>query len=121
MKPLGIDMAWVTVADMAQAKEFFVSTLGMTLEVDTPEYGWAELSTPRGTRLGIGVEADHNPIKAGSNAVLCITVEDAVQAKQELESKGVRCWDIHEVPGHVKMFFIQDTSGNFYHMVEILN
>lgn len=121
MKPLGIQMIWVTVKDFNQAKDFFGKTLGMTLSQDSPEYNWAEFSTPEGARLGVCGESDHSPIKAGDNAVMCITVENAVEAKQELEAKGVHCWDIHEVPGHVKMFFIQDESDNYYQVVELLD
>ena len=121
MKPLGIHMVWVTVKDMGKAKDFFGKTLGMTLTSDSPEHQWAEFSTPSGTHVGVSGDAEHCPIKPGDNAVMCITVENAQEAKQELEAKGVRCWDIHEVPGHVKMFFIQDESNNYYHVVQMLN
>ncbi len=121
MKPLGIHMVWVTVADFNQAKEFFGTTLGMTLMADSPEHMWAEFTTPEGTFIGVSGNAEHSPVKPGGNAVICITVEDAVASKQELESKSVTCGDIHEVPGHVKMFLIQDASGNYYHIVQKLD
>jgi predicted enzyme related to lactoylglutathione lyase len=120
MKPLGIQMVWVTVKDFQQAKEFFGNTLGFTQTSDSPEYNWAEFSTPSGAHLGVSGDAEHCPIKPGDNAVMCITVENAEETKKELESKGIKCWDIHEVPGHVKMFFIQDASDNYYHIVEML-
>ena len=120
MKPLGIHMVWVTVADFNQAKDFFGKTLGMTLAADSPEHSWAEFTTPEGTAIGVSGNAEHSPVKPGDNAVICITVEDVVTSKQELEAQGVHCWDIHEVPGHVKMFFIQDASGNYYHVVQQL-
>lgn len=121
MKPLGIHMVWVTVKDFNKAKDFFGKTLGMTLSQDSPEHSWAEFSTPEGARLGVSRESDNCPIKPGDNAVMCITVENAVAEKQELEAKGVRCWDIIEVPGHAKMFFIQDESNNYYQVVELLD
>jgi catechol 2,3-dioxygenase-like lactoylglutathione lyase family enzyme len=120
MKPLGIQMVWVVVKDFNQSKEFFTTTLGMTLIADSPEYNWAEFSTPEGTHLGMAGYDEQCPIKPGDNGVICITVEDVVATKQELESKDVRCWDIHEVPGHVKMFLIQDASENYYHIVQKL-
>ena len=121
MKPLGIHMTWVAVKDFNQAKDFFGNTLGMTLMSDAPEHNWAEFSTPEGAMLGVAGSSDDCPIKPGDNAVLCITVEDAVATKEELEAKSVRCWDIIEVPGHVKMFLIQDESGNYYHIVQKLD
>jgi predicted enzyme related to lactoylglutathione lyase len=121
MKPVGIHMVWVTVQDINQAKNFFGKQLGMTLTADSPEHQWAEFATPQGTLVGVSGSTEHSPIKPGDNAVICITVEDAVTAKQELEADGVHCWDIHEIPGHVKMFFVQDPSKNYYHIVQRLD
>jgi len=122
MKPLGIQMVWVTVNDMNQAKEFFGKTLGMTLTQDSPEHSWAEFCIPeQKTYLGVSGPSDNCPIKPGDNAVICITVENVVATKEELEAKGVRCWDIVEVPEHVKMFLIQDESNNYYHIVQMLS
>jgi predicted enzyme related to lactoylglutathione lyase len=121
MKPLGIDMVWVTVKDFKEAKNFFSNTLGMTIAADAPEHSWAEFETPHGSRIGICEESEHNPLHAGDNAVVCITVENAVAAKQELEEKNIRCWDIHEIPGHVKMFLMQDESHNYYQIVQLLD
>ncbi len=121
MKPLGVHMVWVAVKDINQAKNFFGKTLGMTMTADSPEHSWAEFTTPEGAQLGVAGNTEGDcPIQPGDNAVMCITVENAEAAKQELEEKGVRCFDICEVPGHVKMFLIQDESDNYYHIVERL-
>lgn len=122
MKPRTIEMAWVVVNDLPQAKEFFTKTLGMTLTADSPEHNWAELSTSEGTmRIGVGANCSSSPIKAGQNAVICINVDDVVAVKQELEAKNVPViGDICEVPGHVKMILIQDSSGNYYNIVQKL-
>ena|SRR5579872_4096173 len=116
-------MVWVAVKDINQAKEFFGKTLGMTMTADSPEHNWAEFTTPEGAQLGVAgnTQEDNCPIKPSDNAVMCITVENAENTKQELEAKGVRCFDIYEVPGHVKMFLVQDESDNYYHIVERLN
>jgi len=121
MKPQGIQMTWVVVHDFNQAKEFFTNTLGLTLVSDAPEYNWAEFSSPAGTHIGVAGEAEQCPVKAGSNAVVCITVEDIEEAQKEFEQKGVHIvGTIQEVPGHVKLLLIQDPSGNYYQIVQML-
>jgi predicted enzyme related to lactoylglutathione lyase len=121
MKPQGFYMAWVLVDNIAQGKEFFTKTLGLELTADSPEYNWAEFSAQGGASIGMGEACKDTPMKAGSNAVMCINVEDIVAAKAELESKNVRViGDIQEVPGHVKMILIQDPSGNLYNIVQKL-
>jgi predicted enzyme related to lactoylglutathione lyase len=114
-------MAWVVVDNLAQSKEFFTKTLGLTMVADSPEYNWAEFSAGDDTHIGMGESCEGTPIKAGSNAVICINVADIVETKKELESKNVRViGDICEVPGHVKMILIQDPSGNYYNIVQKL-
>jgi predicted enzyme related to lactoylglutathione lyase len=121
MKPQGFKMAWVLVDNLAQGKEFFSKTLGLTMVADSPEYNWAEFSAGDDTHIGIGEACKDTPMKAGSNAVICINVADIIAAKSELESKNVRILgDIQEVPGHVKMILIQDPSGNLYNIVQKL-
>lgn len=122
MKPQGFHMAWVVVDDFNQAKDFFTNVLGLTLTSEAPEYNWAEFSAGNGAQIGVGSNCGQSPIKAGSNAVICINVQDVVATKKELEEKGVDIiGDIQEVPGHVKMLLIRDKSGNYYHIVEMLN
>ena len=125
MKPTGIEMAWVTVKDFNAAIDFFTNTLGLTLNMSSPEHNWAEFSSPSGAHVGICQEDTStecpSPIKAGGNAVICFTVADIEATKAELVEKGVELvGDIQEVPGHVKLLLIRDNSGNFYHIVQDL-
>lgn len=120
MKSLNIQMVWVTVYNIENAKDFFTNKLGLTLCAYAPEHNWAEFSTPEGSLLGVCGYSETCPIKPGDNAVICITVENADEAKKELEEHNVRCFEMQEVPGHVKMFLIQDESKNYYHIVEKL-
>lgn len=122
MKPQGIQMTWVVVHDFNQAKEFFTNTLGLTMTADSPEYNWAEFSSPQGARIGVAGQSDQCPIKAGGNAVVCITVENIEEAQKELEEKGTHIIGaIQEVPGHVKLLLIQDPSGNYYQLAQMLS
>lgn len=121
MKPQGFYMAWVLVENLAQGKEFFTETLGLECTASSPEYNWAEFSAGDGAHIGMGEVCEDTPMKAGSNAVICINVADLLATKAELEAKNVTIiGDIQEVPGHVKMILIQDVSGNLYNIVQKL-
>ena len=116
-----IDLAWVTVADMQKAKDFFVKNLGLKVVSDSPEFGWAELAAESGARFGLGKENPQSPIKAGQNAVVCFNVDDIVATKKALEENNVTILgDIVEIPGNVKLLLIKDEDGNIYHLAQKL-
>ncbi|NDD53557.1 VOC family protein [bacterium] len=122
IKTMGL--AWVSVKDVAQAKQFFVETLGLTMASGSDEYGWMELvAADQGFRLGVGACHDAGqPVQPGNNAVVTMTVDDVVAAKKTLEGRGVQfVGDIVEVPGHVKMIFFKDVDGNYFHLVQMLS
>ena len=123
MKIKNMSLAWVTVKDFAQAKKFFSETLGLTVSSEVEEYGWMELKAGEDSfLLGAGQCSSQNSIKPGQNAVLTLTVDDVIAAKNDLEKKGV-CFvgEIIEVPGHVKMALFQDPDGNHFQLVEQLD
>ena len=126
MKITNIGLAWIATSDMTKAKEFFGNTLGLTISADSPEHGWLELHAKDDKfLLGIGEvkedNDDNSPIDPGHNAVVTFTVEDIEAAKKELEAKDVPVYDIIEIPGHVKMSFMQDFDGNLFQIVQKLN
>lgn len=122
MKPQGFYMAWVLVENLAQGKKFFTDVLGLECVSHAPEYNWAEFTAGGGAHIGMGEACPETPMKAGSNAVICINVQDLIATKAELEAKNVRIiGDIQEVPGHVKMILVQDASGNLYNVVQKLS
>lgn len=118
-----MELAWISVGDIARSKQFFTATLGLQIASSAEEHGWLELkSAEAGCMLGVGKDGDGNgPIRPGMNAVLTMTVDDVVTAKAELEGKGVQfVGDILEVPGHVKMVMFQDPDGNCFQLVQHL-
>ena len=125
MKIKNIGLAWIATSDLAKAKEFFTNTMGLEISQDSQEHGWLELKAPADSfLLGVGEvkEAGENsPIEPGLNAVVTFTVADIAAAKKELEAKDIPVYDIIEVPGHVKMAFMQDFDGNLFQIVEMLN
>jgi len=123
MSVKNISLVWITVSDIAKAKNFFVNTLGMKLHQDSPEHGWVEvMGEDGGTSLGITQAIpEESAEKPGTNAIITLTVEDVVKAKTELTSKGVNfIGDIIEIPGHVKMIMFADADGNKFQLVQLL-
>jgi predicted enzyme related to lactoylglutathione lyase len=121
MKTLGIEMSWIVVKDFEAAIKFYTETVGLELRESSPEFGWAELSGPEGTLLGIARENIEYGAKAGTNAVVTVTVDDINKACEDFKKRGVKLvGDIIEVPGHVKMQTFQDSDGNTMQICEIL-
>jgi predicted enzyme related to lactoylglutathione lyase len=121
MKPKGMFLSWVVVKDFDAAVKFYTDVIGFKLLQLSPEYGWAELAGPEGSRLGIAQQNPQDNIQAGSNAVTTISVDDIQASKEELQKRGVRLMgETIEVPGHVKMQSFIDQDGNMLQLVEEL-
>lgn len=122
MKIQGLYLTWIVVKDIEAAVKFYTEVVGLTLKEFHKEFGWAELSGPDGTLLGIAQETPQEVTKAGSNGVITIAVDDIVSARNELAKKGVLLiGDVIEVPGHVKMQTFTDKDGNMLQIVQTLS
>ena len=118
---VGIKLSWIVVKDSQSAIQFYTDVVGLKVVQDSKEYGWAELSGPEGSVLGIAQESLQNPIRVGENAVMTVTVQDIERAREDFLAKGARLLgNIEEIPGHVKMQTFQDSDGNTMQLVEIL-
>ncbi|MDF2549594.1 MAG: hypothetical protein K0S07_661 [Chlamydiales bacterium] len=122
MKVNRIELAWISVSDMAKAKEFFCQTLGLTLSNESPEYGWLELKgSEGGATLGVGQGGEMSPISPGQHAIVTLTVDHLAQVVETLKERGVKLiGEIQEIPGHVRMQLIADPDGNYFQLVEKL-
>ena len=120
MKVKKSDLAWVSVSELKQAKEFFTDVLGLSVSSSNEQFGWMELSAPEGgLTLGLG-KGDQGP-KPGSGAIVAYNVDDINAMKKHLEDKNVTIiGDIMEIPGDVKMLMFADPDGNVFHVVEHL-
>lgn len=123
----GIQLAWVVVKNLESAIQFYTKNLGFTLKEHVPEFGWAELESGTGSCLGLAQEQDRpsewdgTHIKAGSNAVLTISVKDIDAVSKDYAKKGVRLLGkVMEVPGEVKLQTFQDLDGNIFQLAELL-
>jgi len=121
MKPQGFELAWITVSDIKKGIKFYTEVLGLKLEEHHEQYGWAELSGPRGARLGIAQYDPNFGFKPGSNAIPTFTVDDLEEALAELKQKNANLiGEIVEVPGEVKMQTITDSDGNTFQLCQLL-
>lgn len=118
-----IKLVWIVVKDLKSAIEFYTKTVGLTLKEHSPEFGWAELVAKEdGARLGLAQESEAFHLKAGSNAVPTVTVDNIETAKTSFLNQGVRLiGETMEVPGHVKLQTFQDRDGNTFQLVEMLS
>jgi predicted enzyme related to lactoylglutathione lyase len=83
-KPKG-SFSSFSVNDMAQAKEFYGQTLGLTVE--DMEMGFLQLTTPEGHRIMIYPKDNHEP---ATFTVFNLVVDNVEAAVDELNTAGVR-------------------------------
>ena len=80
-----------------------------------------ELKGEEGGRVGFG-EPMGEGMKAGTNGVVSISVDNVDEARTFLESKEVRfLGETVEIPGEVKLAMFVDKDGNQYFLAEKLN
>ncbi len=121
MKPKGMELAWVTVKDIKGAIKFYTETVGLKLAEFHEHYGWAELTAPNGMRLGLAQQKAEIGDKAGSNAVVTITVDDINASRNALKIKHAKLvGEVLEVPGEVKMQTFCDPDGNTFQICQLL-
>lgn len=108
MTPLGIHHVNVTVGDLAEAKAFYVDTLGMGIRGDRPDFGFD------GFWLDIGAQQVHLVVgqpPAETNDHFAVRVADLKGTITELRSRGARVSDAIGVgTGH--QAFLRDPWGN---------
>lgn len=117
-----MELSWIVVSDLKKAKRFYTEVLGMQMHESCEEFGWLEVQGKQGgALLGLAQASDQEDLKAGSNAVVAITVSDLNESIDELKKKGVRfIGEVIEIPGQVKMISFSDEDGNRFQLVEKL-
>jgi predicted enzyme related to lactoylglutathione lyase len=122
MKAQGIYLSWIIVKDLEKAIKFYTEVVGLELQEFHEEYRWAELKGPEGSILGIGEEDLNLGMKAGTNAVVTVSVENIESAKTHFKKLGATLvGDTIEIPGHVKMQTFTDVDGNTMQLVQQLH
>jgi predicted enzyme related to lactoylglutathione lyase len=127
MNLASINLAWIVVNDLKKAIEFYTGTVGLKLMEHHEEYGWAELEGHNGgARLGVAQkclkgEKGEDDVQPGQNAVVTFTVKSLEKAIAEMKEKGATLiGEVQVVPGHVKLQMAQDSDGNRFQLVELI-
>lgn len=116
----GISMSCVTVSSLEETKRIFCDLLGLEVKEYDERYNWMELEGEEGGRVGFGIPMGEG-MKAGTNGVVSISVENVEEARTFLESNGVQfLGDTVEIPGEVKLALFADKDGNQYFLAEKL-
>ena len=116
-----MQLSWITVADIKKAIKFYTEVMGFELHEFNEEFGWAELSGKEGARLGLAQECIEHGNKAGTNAVITVTVPNIQKAIEQLKTnKTTLIGEIMEIPGQVKLQTFTDPDGNAFQLCELL-
>lgn len=119
-------LSWITVSNLARAKQFFIDLLGLEIVEESLQFGWVELKgRDGGSIIGLAQSQPQMSIdnmKAGSNAIITMEVDNLEDQKSKLEQKNVKfLGNIQEIPGHVKLALFSDPDGNLFQLVEKLS
>ncbi len=118
-----MELAWIVVADIQQAVQYYTEVIGLKLLEFNKDYGWAELSGHQGgAMLGIAQASDKESVLPGQNAVMTMSVKDIEATKSTLSEKGVTfVGNIIEIPGMIKLQLFTDIDGNKFQLAQTLN
>jgi catechol 2,3-dioxygenase-like lactoylglutathione lyase family enzyme len=119
-----LELVPVPVADIDQAKSFYVEKLGFNADHDTQPNDSIRVVqlTPHGSACsiviskGLGEISDMTP---GSVKGLHLVVPDIAQTRDILIGRGVAVSDIIEYPRAIKFAYFSDPDGNSWALQEI--
>ncbi|MGZ4444726.1 MAG: glyoxalase superfamily protein [Nocardioidaceae bacterium] len=116
-----IELIAVPVSDIDKAKEFYVDTIGFTLDHDhtVSEAVRFVQVTPPGSACSIMLGGGIGPMEPGSQKGLQVVVPDADAARDHLRARGVECTDVDETPWGRFVFF-KDPDGNAWALQQLL-
>ncbi len=97
----------VGVSDYDRSLAWYRDVLGFELDYELKEYGWCELRTPFGFRIGLGQSETVTP----GTLVPTFGVTDIDAAIAHLRQHDVKVEDWHEVPDMVRLATFWDPDG----------
>ena len=116
----GVSMSCVTVSSLEETKRIFVDLLGLEVKEYDEQYNWMELEGEEGGRVGFG-EPMGEGMKAGTNGVVSIEVDNVDEARAFLESNEIQfLGETVTIPDEVKLAMFADNDGNQYFLAEKL-
>lgn len=108
-----VNVVSLHVKDWEAAKKFYRQTLGWPVAFSSDEAGWEEYGLEGAAHVSISRwdEAEPMPIPTRSTT-LVLTVDNAIQATEELRARGIKCDDAVIIPGMVAYGTFYDPEGN---------
>jgi len=107
----------VSVSDYDRSVAWYRDVLGFELDYELKEYGWCELKTPFGFRIGIG---QTETVVAAGNVTPTFGVHDIDEAIAHLREHDVNVEDWHEIPDMVRLSTFYDPDGTPWMLAQTL-
>ena len=107
----------VGVSDYDRSVAWYRDVLGFTVDYELKDYGWCELSTPFGFKIGIGQAETVTP----GTLVTTFGVTDIDAAIAHLREHEVKVEDWHEIPGMVRLSTFWDPDGTAWMLAQVLD
>ena len=107
----------VSVSDYDRSVAWYRDVLGFELDYELKEYGWCELKTPFGFRIGIG---QTETVVAPGNVTPTFGVHDIDEAIAHLREHDVNVEDWHEIPDMVRLSTFYDPDGTPWMLAQTL-
>jgi predicted enzyme related to lactoylglutathione lyase len=109
----GISVAYYNVRNWNAAKKFYGETLGLPVSFGNEEMGWLEFGVPGQPTLAINKWAGPDPMPPTvGGATVTLNTGNLDGCIADLKIKGVKCDDVQEIPGMVRILTIVDPEGN---------
>ena len=115
MKPLAVHHVSINVRDVADAVDFYVERLGLTIREDRPDFGFAGAWLDAGGQQVHLIEGEP-PAAVGQH--FAVQVADLDAAITELRGQGISVSDASRV-GTGRQAFLNDPSGNGIELHEV--
>ncbi|MBE7367990.1 VOC family protein [Ramlibacter pallidus] len=108
----GINVVSLTVPDLAAARAFYETTLGLGQPVyDLPDAGWIEFST--GSDSGnLSITLGDKDKTVAQSTTIVLNTADCHATCAALKARGVRCDEPVVFPGFVTFCSFYDPFGN---------
>jgi catechol 2,3-dioxygenase-like lactoylglutathione lyase family enzyme len=107
----------VGVTDYARSLAWYRDVLGFELDYELEQYGWCELSTPFGLKVGLGQTEQVTP----GSLTPTFGVRDIDAAIAHLRENDVKVDDWHEIPGMVRLSTFYDPDGTSWMLAQVID
>jgi catechol 2,3-dioxygenase-like lactoylglutathione lyase family enzyme len=107
----------VGVTDYDRSLAWYRDILGFSVDYELKEYGWCELDTPYGFKIGLGQTETVTP----GSVTPTFGVHDIDAAIAYLREHDVNVEDWHEIPNMVRLSTFYDPDGTSWMLAQVLD